>query len=58
MIPFNKPYLTGKETHYIYEDVSCAKLSGNEQFADNTILGYNHKKLKLIHYLCGYNHKQ
>ncbi len=46
MIPFNKPYLTGKETHYIYEAVSCAKLSGNEQFADNTILGYNHKKIK------------
>ncbi len=21
MIPFNKPYLTGKETHYIYEAV-------------------------------------
>jgi len=39
MIPFNKPYLTGKETHYIYEAVSCAKLSGNEQFADEYNIG-------------------
>jgi len=27
MIPFNKPYLTGKETHYIYEAVNSGKLS-------------------------------
>jgi len=39
MIDFNKPYLTGKETHYIYEDVSCAKLSENEQFADKYNIG-------------------
>ena len=31
-IPFNKPYLTGKETHYIYEAVSSHKLSGNGIF--------------------------
>lgn len=32
MIPFNKPYLTGKETHYIYQAVSAGKLSGNGYF--------------------------
>ena len=32
MIPFNKPYLTGKETHYIYEAVNSGKLSGNGMF--------------------------
>ena len=28
-IPFNKPYLTGKETHYIYDAVNSGKISGN-----------------------------
>jgi len=32
MIPFNKPYLTGKEVHYIYQAVSSGKLSGNGIF--------------------------
>lgn len=32
MIPFNKPYLTGKETHYIYEAVNSGKISGNGIF--------------------------
>jgi dTDP-4-amino-4,6-dideoxygalactose transaminase len=32
IIPFNKPYLTGKETHYIYEAVNSHKLSGNGMF--------------------------
>lgn len=32
MIPFNKPYLTGKETHYIYEAVKMGKISGNGVF--------------------------
>lgn len=32
MIPFNKPFLTGKETHYIYQAVSSGKLSGNGIF--------------------------
>lgn len=31
-IPFNKPYLTGKETHYLYQAVSSGKLSGNGIF--------------------------
>lgn len=32
MIPFNKPYLTGKETKYIEEAVSSGKISGNGIF--------------------------
>ncbi|WP_291118094.1 dTDP-4-amino-4,6-dideoxygalactose transaminase [Empedobacter sp. UBA7248] len=32
MIPFNKPYLTGKETHYMYDAVHTGKLSGNGKF--------------------------
>jgi len=28
-IPFNKPYLTGKEGHYIYQAVLSAKISGD-----------------------------
>ncbi len=32
MLTFNKPYLTGKETHYIYQAVNAKKLSGNGVF--------------------------
>lgn len=32
MIPFNKPYLTGKETHYIYQAVYSGKISGNGEY--------------------------
>jgi dTDP-4-amino-4,6-dideoxygalactose transaminase len=32
MIPFNKPHLTGKEVHYIYEAVHSGKISGNGIF--------------------------
>ena len=32
MIPFNKPYLTGKETLYIEQAVQSGKISGNGQF--------------------------
>ena len=32
MIPFNKPYLTGKEAHYMYDAVYTGKLSGNGKF--------------------------
>ena len=32
MIPFNKPYLTGKETKYIEEAVATGKISGNGVF--------------------------
>lgn len=31
-IPFNKPYLTGKEAHYMYQAVYTGKLSGNGIF--------------------------
>lgn len=31
-IPFNKPFLTGKEAHYIYQAVYSGKLSGNGVF--------------------------
>lgn len=32
MIPFNKPYLTGKETRYIMQAVKSGKISGNGLF--------------------------
>ena len=32
MIPFNKPYLTGKEAHYLYDAVYSGKLSGNGKY--------------------------
>ena len=31
-IPFNKPYLTGKEAHYLYDAVYTGKLSGNGKY--------------------------
>lgn len=32
MIPFNKPFLTGKEAHYMYDAVYTGKLSGNGKY--------------------------
>lgn len=32
IIPFNKPYLTGKETHYMYQAAYNGKISGNGIF--------------------------
>lgn len=32
MIPFNKPFLTGKEAHYLYQAVYSGKLSGNGKY--------------------------
>jgi dTDP-4-amino-4,6-dideoxygalactose transaminase len=32
MIPFNKPFLTGKEAHYLYQAVYSGKISGNGVF--------------------------
>lgn len=32
MIPFNKPYITGKEVHYIYDAVATGKISGNGKY--------------------------
>ncbi|MEO7990479.1 MAG: dTDP-4-amino-4,6-dideoxygalactose transaminase, partial [Chryseolinea sp.] len=34
MIPFNKPFLTGKEAHYLYQAVYSGKLSGNGFFTE------------------------
>lgn len=34
MIPFNKPYLTGKETQYIADAVASGKISGNGDFTE------------------------
>lgn len=34
-IPFNKPYLTGKEMHYMYQAVYSGKISGNGIFTQN-----------------------
>lgn len=34
MIPFNKPFLTGKEAHYMYQAVYTGKLSGNGEFTN------------------------
>jgi dTDP-4-amino-4,6-dideoxygalactose transaminase len=31
-IPFNKPHLTGKEAHYMYQAVNNGKLSGNGEY--------------------------
>lgn len=32
LIPFNKPHLTGREAHYMYQAVYNGKLSGNGEF--------------------------
>ncbi|MCH4213356.1 MAG: dTDP-4-amino-4,6-dideoxygalactose transaminase [Prevotella sp.] len=34
MIPFNKPFLTGKEAHYMYQAVFTGQLSGNGVFTN------------------------
>lgn len=51
MIPFNKPYLTGKETHYIYDAVSSGKISGNGKYTQKCQLffekAYGFKKTLL-----------
>lgn len=40
-VPFNKPYLTGKEVHYIYDAVATGKISGNGKY---TQLSQNYMK--------------
>lgn len=34
MINFNKPYITGKEVHYIYDAVATGKISGNGKYSN------------------------
>jgi dTDP-4-amino-4,6-dideoxygalactose transaminase len=36
MIPFNKPFLTGKEMHYMYQAVNSGKISGNGMYTKKT----------------------
>ena len=51
MIPFNKPYLTGKETFYIEDAVKSGKISGNGKYTklcqDYFQSRYNFKKCLL-----------
>jgi len=35
-IPFNKPYLTGKEAHYMYDAVYSGKISGNGKYTQKS----------------------
>lgn len=43
MIPFNRPFLTGKEVHYIYQAVYTGKLSGNGEFTKKCQLFFEEK---------------
>jgi dTDP-4-amino-4,6-dideoxygalactose transaminase len=51
MIPFNKPFLTGKEMHYMYQAIQSGKISGNGVFTnkchDFFVDKYNFKKCLL-----------
>ena len=46
-IGFNKPHLTGKETHYIYDAVSTGKISGNGKYTKlcQSFFEDNYKKM-------------
>jgi len=43
MLPFNKPYLTGKETQYIEQAVRSGKISGNGIFTQKCQAFFEHK---------------
>jgi dTDP-4-amino-4,6-dideoxygalactose transaminase len=43
MIPFNKPYITGKEADYIYDAVATGKISGNGTYTKNCQLFFETK---------------
>jgi dTDP-4-amino-4,6-dideoxygalactose transaminase len=43
MIPFNKPYLTGNETHYIEQAVKSGKISGNGMFTQKCQQFFEHR---------------
>ena len=43
MIPFNKPYLTGKETEYIEQAVRSGKISGNGYFTKKCQIFFEEK---------------
>lgn len=40
LIPFNKPHLTGKEAHYMYDAVHTGKLSGNGKYTQKCQLWF------------------
>jgi len=42
-IPFNKPFLTGKETQYIDQAVKSGKISGNGEFTQKCQTFFEHK---------------
>ncbi len=42
-IPFNKPYLTGKEAHYLYQAVLSGKISGNGLFTQKCHDFFRHR---------------
>ena len=43
MIPFNKPHITGKEAHYMYQAVFNGQISGNGQFTKLCQHYFEHK---------------
>ncbi|MBD3629504.1 dTDP-4-amino-4,6-dideoxygalactose transaminase [Cyclobacterium sp.] len=43
MIPFNKPYLTGKEAHYMYDAVYTGKISGNGKYTQKCQIFFKEK---------------
>jgi dTDP-4-amino-4,6-dideoxygalactose transaminase len=43
MIPFNKPYFTGKETQYIEQAVHSGKISGNGEFTKKCQMFFEQK---------------
>jgi dTDP-4-amino-4,6-dideoxygalactose transaminase len=43
IIPFNKPYLTGKEGHYIYQAVLSGKISGDGTFTKKCHEFFEHR---------------
>jgi len=47
-VPFNKPYLTGKEAHYIYEAVyTYGHISGNGAFTKR-VQNFFEEKYELV----------
>lgn len=51
MIPFNKPYLTGKEMHYIYQAVYSGKISGNGIYTQKCPIILKNNMVLKKHYL-------
>lgn len=49
-IPFNKPYLSGRELEYIQEAVASGKISGDGQFTKNAIRNWKHFSVSKRHY--------